>query len=105
MLRRVVVIALVMCVGGVVTSAQTPTPSSDAVRQAIRASVVPGQSTSSKPAMNVRLTREAVAVAPARAPQNKKNIWKTPWPYVIVFGAAAAVVVIAKNSGSGGSGY
>ena len=93
MLRRVVVIAVMVCSWGAAGSAQTTGSSSDSVRKAIRASVTPARPVAAAPSF---------AVSPARAPQGKKNIWKTPWPYVIVLGAAAGVYFIAKSAGGGG---
>jgi hypothetical protein len=95
MLPRVVVIAVMVCLFAAAGSAQTAVPSSDAVRKAIRASVTPARPGAAKPSF---------AASPAGAQQAKKNIWKTPWPYVIVLGAAAGVYFIAKSAG-GGSGY
>jgi hypothetical protein len=45
-----------------------------------------------------------LAAVPARAPQGtttKKSFWKTPWPYVIIGGAAAIAGIVIATSGNG----
>jgi hypothetical protein len=48
--------------------------------------------------------RPLLAAVPARAPQGtttKKSFWKTPWPYVIIGGAAAIAGIVIATSGNG----
>jgi hypothetical protein len=45
--------------------------------------------------------QDAAAPAPAQ-PDDQKSIWKKPWPYLIIAGGVAALVVISRSSEGGG---
>lgn len=101
---RVFVLAVVFLIAVAATaSAQQPQPTNT--------SVTPSTNVFSKTAIDRVVARTisatpTTAVAPAKAapvPRMSKSFWKTPWPYIIG-GAAAAILIIALNSGNNGSG-
>jgi len=98
MIRKIAMAMVMLAVVAVPAAAQTPI-----TQKNLKVTFLPA---APAPAKKVDFTRVAPAVttAPAPAPQStgKKNFWKTPWPYVIVVGAAALVVVAVKSGAAGG---
>jgi hypothetical protein len=85
-------------------SAQTVTPPAGSVRQALKARFAPAPVAppAVKPSFNLKSTRNAITPVAPQTGTAKKPFWKTPWPYVILVGAAGGVYYAAKGLGGGG---
>jgi Na+/H+ antiporter NhaD/arsenite permease-like protein len=89
-MKRLFALTVLALILGVSSSfAQTPSSKTASFRQSIAAAVA-----------NTPLT---MTTTRTRAAASGKSFWHTPWPYVI-FGAAAAVIIVAANKGGSGTG-
>ena len=91
-MKRVVALTVLALILGITSAfAQTPSTKNVSLRQSIAAAVA-----------HTPLKVSPTAVRTHTAATGK-SFWHTPWPYVI-FGAAAAVIIVAANKGSTGTG-
>lgn len=114
-MKRILVVALVLSLLGVTPAfaagpgASVPAGSAKAVTfKSLVKSAGIDQIVAEQSRTMARRDMFATNIAPpraARAAQQKKSFWKTPWPYVIAGGAIAIGLIIAYSGDGSGSGY
>jgi hypothetical protein len=75
-------------------------PSAPAAKPAVKSDSIFSKASIEK-AVAKSIAKTSPAFAPA--PQAKKSFWKTPWPYVIIAGVAAVVLIKGIGVGGGAS--